>query len=353
MTRRQSDQAPEGEQVNRRFPRPGALFSLAAAAILLFAGAGPAVAQGGPAAAGARTDASSTSSTATLDDGSAVDSAAAAGKAQDYWTPERMQNAVPFDSPASDTLPSGSAEPTPAPTGSPGSIDPAAPTVPNQGGPKDPLITESAAVGKVFFHNPSDGKDYVCSGSALNGPSKQMVITAGHCVHGGQGKTWMTNWIYAPRFRSGNYPFGTYAAKQFRTFNAWIDSSDHTRDVGLVTTWPQNGTKLVDATGGQGLSWNYSHSVDVTVLGYPVDRDNGQIQQWCTGTTSGSGGYIQIHCNFGGGSSGGPWLRAFDDSTGLGYVNGVMSTLDSNGWNASSYFDDAVKTMVDAQGSVT
>jgi V8-like Glu-specific endopeptidase len=214
-------------------------------------------------------------------------------------------------------------------------------------------ITETATVGKVFFTKPSGG-DFVCSASALNSASKQLVITAGHCVHEGSGGGWMLNWTFAPRYRNGTRPFGTFAAKQFRAFNAWIDSGDLRRDVAMVTTWPLNGQKLVNVVGGHGLSWNYPRDVAVTVFGYPGNRDNGQLQWYCQGTTRGlSDGRIEIQCDFGGGSSGGPWLREFNDSTGLGYVNGAMSTLATGGWNRSSYFDDAVKAMFDAQGGVT
>ncbi|MDH6116960.1 hypothetical protein ABH930_000379 [Kitasatospora sp. GAS204A] len=363
MTRRQSARRPESGPVKRGFLRPGALCSLAAAAVLAFAGAGTAVAQpsGGPGAPAARAttassgSAGSSNSTARLSDGTVVDSAAAASKVQDYWTPERMKNAIPLDAPDPGTPPSGSAGPAAAPTGEPGSTEPVAPTVPGRAGLREPLINESAAVGKVFFTDPSDGKDHVCSGSALNSPSRQLVITAGSCVHGGQGKTWMTNWIYAPRYRSSSYPFGTYAAKQFRAFDAWMSSSAPSRNVGLVTTWPQNGTRLVDATGGQGLSWNYPQNVDVTALTYSLDRSDGEIQQWCTGTTARGyfSGTIGLYCSLGTRSPGGPWLREFDNSTGLGHVNGVMSAIDCSDWNQSSYFDDGVKSMVDAQGSVT
>lgn len=365
LTWRQSDPVSEDGPAERCLPRPGAVLSLAAAAVLLFAGAGSAAAKptGGPAVSSVSSSASaarqsattSSSSPARLSDGTIVDSPAAAGKVQDYWTSERMMNAIPRDVPEPGTPPAGSAAPAAVPTGEAGRIEPVTPTVPSRAGTRAPLITESAEVGKVFFTDPSDGKDYVCSGSALNSPSKQMVVTAGSCVHGGQGRTWMTNWTYAPRYRSGDRPFGTFAAKQFRTFNAWMDSSAPGRDVGLVTTWPLNGTRLVDATGGQGLAWNYPQKVDVTILDYSTDRSGGEIQQWCTGPTAQGyfSGTIGIYCMFGGRASGGPWLQQFDDSSGIGYVNGVMSAIDCSGWNQSPYFDSAVKSMVDAQGSVT
>ncbi|GAB3979737.1 peptidase [Actinoallomurus acanthiterrae] len=313
----------------------------AALALMLgFAGAG-ATAHAAPNPAG------TTSSTARLSDGQAVDSAAALKKVADYWTPERMRHATPV--PEQTPGPQTKALPT-RPSGPRGSTPPAKPVA---SGSISPMITESAVAGKVFFHKPSGG-DWVCSASALNSDSKQLVITAGHCVHEGAGGNWMQNWTFVPRYRSGARPFGTFAAKEFRTFNSWISSSDLSRDVGMVTTWPLNGNKLVNVVGGHGLNWNWGNSVAITILGYPANANNGEIQQWCQGTTSdGGGGTIKLQCNFNGGSSGSGWLMNFNDSTGLGQVDGVMSTLDSTGWNRASYFDDAVKAMFDAQGGVT
>ncbi|MFE0464548.1 trypsin-like serine peptidase [Kitasatospora sp. NPDC058965] len=331
-------------------------------------GTATAQAPNGPAAAPARAASStgSTSSPARLSDGTAVDSAAAASRVRDYWTPERMKDAIPLDVPEPATPPPSSTgtagTPTDAPViGAPGRTPPAAPTVTGRDGSRDqrdqrdPRVTESAVVGKVFFTDPTDGQDHVCTGSALNSPSKQLVITAGSCVHGGQGRTWMTNWVYAPQYRSGSYPFGTFAAKDFRTFIAWTDSSAPGRDVGVVTTWPQDGTRLVDATGGQGFAWDFHQNVQVMVLTYSLDRSNGEIQQWCSTTTT-QGFFpstIGIYCKLGSRAPGGPWLQQFDDPTGLGYVNGLLTAIDCSGFNQSPYFDDAVKSMVDAQGSAT
>jgi V8-like Glu-specific endopeptidase len=293
--------------------------------------------------------AGTTSSTARLSDGQAVDSATAAQKVANYWTPDRMRRAIPV--PEQTPGPVTKSQPA-QPTGPRGSTPPAK-AVASGAGSVTPMIAESAVAGKVYFHKPSGG-DWQCSGSALNSPSKQLVITAGHCVHEGQGGDWMQNWTFVPRYRSGSRPFGTFAAKQLRTFNSWASSSDLSRDVGMVTTWPLNGNQLVNVVGGHGLNWNWGNSVAITILAYPANANNGEVQQWCQGTTAdGGGGTIEIPCNFNGGSSGGGWLMSFDDSTGLGQVDGVMSTLDSTGMNRASYFDDSVKAMYDAQGSVT
>ncbi len=280
-----------------------------------------------PADAGRPADGAATlSARATLADGARVDSRSEIDRLEKYWTPERMAKAVPADVP----------------------------------GPRAaPRVNESSAVGKVYFRNPVNGGDYMCSAAAINSPSKQMVTTAGHCVNtggvNGVAGHWMQNWVYIPRYRSGARPFGTYAAKEYRSFNGWINSGDLTRDVAMVTTWPLNGARVVDATGGHGLSWNFSRTQHMTVLGYPGNKDNGELQWACQGTTQqdGAGPKIAMHCDFGGGSSGGPWLRELNDANGLGSQNGVMSTISSGGWNQSPYFDDPVKAMFDAQGSIT
>lgn len=301
--------------------------------------------------------AGTTSAPARLSDGQRMDSAAAARKGADYWTVDRMRRATP----APDRAPGpATTSPSGARTGPSGTTPPATAIASAANSLADgnltlaAAITESAVAGKVFYRDPSDGRDYACSASALNSPSKQLVVTAGHCIHEGRGGTWMQNWVFVPRYRSGARPFGTFSAKYFRTFNTWISNSDYSRDVGMVTTWPLNGNKLVNVVGGHGLAWNQSRTVGVTILAYPSNFSSGEIQQACQGTTSdGGGGTIKLTCNFGGGSSGGGWLMNFNNSTGLGQVNGAMSTIDTTGTNRASYFDSAVKTMYDAQGSVT
>lgn len=304
--------------------------------------------------------AGTTTAIATLSNGKKVNSTAVAREGADYWTPERMKRAIPIpDPPAPDparTAPPGARG---GPTGPSGSTPPAsaiASAANSLAGGDQQLaaaINESAAAGKVFFRKPSGG-DFSCSANALNSPSKQLVITAGHCVHEGRGGNFMQNWVFVPRYRNGVRPFGTFSAKQFITFTSWINNSDLSRDVGMVTTFPLNGNKLVNVVGGNGLAWNQSRAVDVTILAYPSNFGGGQSQFVCQGRTSdGGGGTIKIGCNFGPGSSGSAWLLNFNNSNGLGLANGAMSTIDTAGVNRSSYFDTAVMNMFNTQGSVT
>ena len=45
----------------------------------------------------------------------------------------------------------------------------------------------------------------VCSGSTVNSGGKNVVFTAGHCVHGGgAGRSWFdaSRWVFAPSYNA-------------------------------------------------------------------------------------------------------------------------------------------------------
>src|SRR5918996_2631523 len=111
---------------------------------------------------------SSASMARTSDD--KIQSAAAA---EAYWTPERMANAIPAQAPA--TVKASSAH---QPSGRAGSIDGAAPSVKVETEQAQGIgiqLNESQTVGKVFFTNPANGGNYVCSGATLNSGKKRLV----------------------------------------------------------------------------------------------------------------------------------------------------------------------------------
>jgi hypothetical protein len=156
--------------------------------VLVVAAAAFTALAGAPAhAAPAAGHAAFTTVKAAWTNGSPESSAQATDKAASYWTAERMRDALPAEPPANAT----SSALAPKPTGRPGStkaIPPAAGIAPLGVG-----VPKSATVGKVFFHNPVTNQDYGCSASTVGSPSMMLVLTAGHCVHGGRGGTWATN----------------------------------------------------------------------------------------------------------------------------------------------------------------
>ena len=109
-----------------------------------------------------------------------------------YWTPERMKSAIPADTPTStaevdrqiDELKQQVSANEPLTDGS-SPVAATSTTITPQAAP--PVTNFSKTNGKVFFHNQTDGKDYVCSGSSINSDSKRLVVTAGHCVYGAPG----------------------------------------------------------------------------------------------------------------------------------------------------------------------
>lgn len=273
---------------------------------------------------------------------------------EDYWTPERMAAAKPVPTPVDED--SGEGEFAPTATGETQDL-----SEPYRSPELDLLEEEFGTMdeahfsytnGKVFFHNPSTGGDYSCSGGAVNSGSKRMVVTAGHCVNTGDGSdTWMQNWVFVPGYQNGDEPRGRFAAYWFDSSTGWTQDGSRTRDFAFVTTYDNSsGQRLVDAVGGHGLTINPGRPY-VHIAGYPGNRDGGEVQWNCWGTTtswSSSDDGQKLNCDFGGGSSGGPWLRDFG-ADGLGYVISDMHGIatDGSGDNYGPYYDDHVGDIFD------
>jgi V8-like Glu-specific endopeptidase len=272
----------------------------------------------------------------------------------DYWTAERMRAAKPLDMPGdakfvdqtaraiAKKLPKLMAKPTRSTLSSEVKRFPA------------PVTNFSITNGKLFIGGYESGS--WCSASAINTASKRVLITAGHCVHSGSGGTWRSNLVFVPRYNAFNAdrdPVGRFQAYRLRTFNAWINNSDLNRDIGFVTTYSGGdwGARVVDTVGGHGLAYNGGTEFDVSIFGYPSNRDGGNKMWACWGVATDSSWWdnrSKIGCNFGGGSSGGPWLWQYSNTSGLGYVRSVMSTIDSSGVNRGPYFDTAVRDALNA-----
>lgn len=265
-----------------------------------------------------------------------------------YWTAERMKAAKPLDMPGDvefvDQTARAVAKKLPEVA-----VQPAPSTVSGRVQNFPPPVTNfSITNGKLFIGGYESGS--WCSASAINTASKRVLITAGHCVHTGRGGTWRSNLVFVPRYNAFNAdhdPVGRFQAYRLRTFNAWINDSNLNRDVGYVTTYSGGdwGARVVDTVGGHGIAYNGGTQFDVSIFGYPSNKDGGNRMWACWGVAKDSSLFdnrSKIGCNFGGGSSGGPWLWQYSNTSGLGYVRSVMSTIDGSGVNRGPYFDTAV-----------
>jgi V8-like Glu-specific endopeptidase len=272
-----------------------------------------------------------------------------------YWTSERMREAKPLDLPGDARFVDQAARavakklPTVRIQPMPSALAEAARRHPGATHRYPPPVTNfSITNGKLFIGGYESGS--WCSASSINTSSRRVLITAGHCVHAGSGGTWRSNLVFVPGYNAFNAdhdPVGRFQAYRLRTFNAWMNSSDLNRDVGWVTTYSGGdwGATVGDTVGGHGLAYNGGTEFDTSIFGYPSNRDGGDAMWACWGVATDSSWWdnrSKIGCNFGPGSSGGPWLWQYDNSTGLGYVRSVMSTIDGSGINRGPYFDTAV-----------
>jgi V8-like Glu-specific endopeptidase len=271
-----------------------------------------------------------------------------------FWTPARMKAAKPLDAPGDAEWVESEAR---AVAGKMAAVaaKPATGTIPRAVAKYPPPVTNfSITNGKLFIGGYESGS--WCSASAINTSSKRVLITAGHCVHSGQGGAWLQNLVFVPGYNAFNAdhdPVGRFQAYWLRTFNEWINNSNLNRDVGFITTYSGGdwNTTVVNTVGGHGLVYNGGTEFDTSIFGYPSNRDGGNVMWACWGTAtdnSSSDDRSKIACNFGGGSSGGPWTWNYDNATGLGSVRSVMSTVNSEGVNKGPYFDQAVVDAMNA-----
>ncbi|WP_343952461.1 hypothetical protein [Nonomuraea longicatena] len=271
---------------------------------------------------------------------------------QAYWTEKRMREAIPVSAAPSTVTPQSPSADAPATLHK---VEPVAPSSPQsldhrKAGPSTKdigvQVNASITVGKIFYRNAVDGLNYVCSGASVNSSSRRLVSTAGHCVHGGGGRNWHQNWAFVPYFNFGNRPYGTFPATSLATFNGWSGSGNFDYDVAFaVVANNEFNQRLVDTVGGQGLQTGQPRARFMTMLGYPSENPYpGDWQYFCQGNTAAAGAnQITMGCPLTRGQSGGPWLWAYNDSTGLGYINGTSSTLNrivnpTQWW--SPYFDN-------------
>jgi V8-like Glu-specific endopeptidase len=198
-------------------------------------------------------------------------------------------------------------------------------------------IYPNRTVGKLFFTDSTGTLEFVCSASVIR---QRIVLTAGHCVHTGSGGTagFHRNFLFVPAFRAGSAPLGRFTARFAGTTSQWMTSGGrvpNAADFGMLEINDRGTTKIGAITGLLGvrtLSLSRNHT---TKLGYPCNIDLCQKMQQATSQhfRNTSPNNVEYGTNFGGGSSGGPWVQNYGvqgtggvpASAGLNQVVGVTS----------------------------
>jgi V8-like Glu-specific endopeptidase len=273
-----------------------------------------------------------------------VSASEAAKMITDYWTPERRAAATPaYTNVVSGAT--GASSPEDAAIGPTKLIAEPMPPQQSEISP-EAVVNFASAEGKVFFVDPVDGRNYVCSGGTVSSGKKRLVFTAGHCVHGGKGKQWMANWVFEPGFQNGNPGSrGLFASSQLWAKTGWMNNSDEHYDYGIaITNNNAGGQHVVDAVGGNGLQVNAGR-IAVTAIGYPDNISGGNIQRFCQATTerrSLTNSDQKFKCDKKHGASGSPVLRDYNNSNQLGLiVSNIAYGLDDDpAFDFGPYLDD-------------
>jgi V8-like Glu-specific endopeptidase len=287
----------------------------------LFALAATVAASPAPAAANASAD------SATAAAGLSQARAEAARVAR-YWTPQRMRDARPLglvvDARGEARLRVGAPDPEPAA----GASFLAVPT------PDTPPYSFN---GRIFIRR-GNLAGY-CSGTAINSPTRQLVLTAGHCINSGredgEPSVWSDYLQFVPAYDGGVAPFGAFVARRKEIYapQQWTKQGNPDFDLGAFLTLPNSeGVNLADAVGGGAtIVADISRHQTFRTFGYP-----GRIKymQQCTSPYIGDDllsnpfpgpPTLGIRCHWAPGASGGGWL--IGDGT---QINGVNTYLHLN-----------------------
>ncbi|MFI9596265.1 trypsin-like serine peptidase [Nonomuraea sp. NPDC052265] len=283
-----------------------------------------------------------------------------------YWTPQRMAAALPIglldsvtdgDGLLSGLTGRGGVRATPGVSGGHTAINlgrrhqassrPQASTIGSRwstGG----AVTRTT--GRVFLT--LAGADFVCSASTVTSASKDLVVTAGHCVKDGAGE-WAGNWTFVPGYGTGGeQPYGQYAARRMFVSAPWSRSADDNHDVGMVALATSGGRHVADVVGTQDIAFNARRGGQTYGFGYPADPPyDGDQLVYCAGRLR-DDPYKQtrdqgLGCAMTAGSSGGPWMSGFDPMTGRGTITSLSSFKYSDDQHTmyGPYFGQAAKAL--------
>ena len=257
-----------------------------------------------------------------------------------HWTAERLQSAKPRDMRLdSRKKPDGARKPS------------AGASVTGASWTKGGAILHAS--GKVYFE--MSGSAWVCSGTAAHDARTgySLVLTAGHCAYdetsGGGPGGFAINWLFipefdtAPTFTCGSTRWGCWTAQALVVDSGYATSGSYNtqatiHDFAFAVVGPggKSGSDQLDATvGSLPIAFNSVSRGDLLyAFGYPAaGKYHGNDLTYCAGPVSPDSMNLNLTwgmaCDMTGGASGGPWLKAFDESTG----SGTLASLNSYGYS--------------------
>jgi V8-like Glu-specific endopeptidase len=171
------------------------------------------------------------------------------------------------------------------------------------------------AVGKLFFRTPQGNS--ICSAAVLR---PRIILTAGHCVHRGNGGStgFYSNFVFIPAYRNGVAPLQRWSATRVITTSSWATGNarvPNSADFAIIEVADVSSRRIGDVTGYFGYQTSRLLPNHTTMLGYPANHDSGEIMHKVNAESFGSGGNntVLYGSDMRGGSSGGPWVMNFGE----------------------------------------
>ncbi|KEF08941.1 hypothetical protein DF17_01030 [Streptomyces rimosus] len=215
-----------------------------------------------------------------------------------------------------------------------------------RGKPAEPPVSQplqaaptaaSAPIGPLFSPGNDGDADHHCTASVVHSATRDLVVTAAHCVYDGG---FRTNLVFAPGYHDGVVPYGVWVPSRIVVDPRWADRRDEDHDVAFLRVRRPRGSgpagqRVEDLTGAERIRFSPPGGLPTRTVGYPDDRETPVS---CRNTTTAVPGQLRFDCaGFPNGTSGGQMLTAVDPGTGLGTVTGVIGGLDEGGDDETSY----------------
>jgi V8-like Glu-specific endopeptidase len=189
----------------------------------------------------------------------------------------------------------------------------------------DALAEGTRTNGKILAFSPGQGA-YSCSGTALNTPSRSIVLTAGHCAveHRRAGR----RFVFVPAYDHGKRPFGSFEVRAVYVMPQWRRRENPDFDLAALRVKPNRLGFLTDVVGARGYATAKSRFSALQIFGYPAAALRGEELRSCRAhglgvdpLTNPFGGppTMPASCDMAAGASGGAWLLNGE------YVSGVTS----------------------------
>jgi len=109
-------------------------------------------------------------------------------------------------------------------------------------------------VGALFLRESSG--NHFCTASVVSSPGRDLLITAAHCINGGNASGYRSHIVFIPGYRDGTDPYGIWTPARLLVAPGWARSADPDLDVGFVALNPRHGENIEQVLGADTLTFN-------------------------------------------------------------------------------------------------